>query len=91
MFVSVRSPVVYCMYTIAFKSFFIFCYCIAFLPAMVAANWYSVFMLPVSLCKWKILNVQTILTIMFKNVLRTFEADILKIFKNIQHRISSKT
>ena len=28
-------------------------------------------------------NIHPILTIMFKNVLRTFEAEILKIFKNI--------
>ena len=29
-------------------------------------------------------NAHPILTIMFKNILRTFEAEILKIFKNIQ-------
>ena len=42
-------------------------------------------MLPGGLCKWKITNVHPILTIMFKpNTLRPFEAEILKIFKNIQ-------
>ena len=41
-------------------------------------------MLPVGLCEWKTTNVHPILTIMFKSVLRTFEAEMLKIFKNIQ-------
>ena len=41
-------------------------------------------MLPVGLSKRKTTNVHPILTIMFKIVLRTFEAEILKIFKNIQ-------
>ena len=39
---------------------------------------------PVGLCEWKITNVHSILTIILKNILRTFEAEILKIFKNIQ-------
>ena len=43
-------------------------------------------MLPVGLCKWKTTNVHPMLTIMFKRVLRTFKAEILKIFKNIQSR-----
>ena len=41
-------------------------------------------MLPVGLCKLKIPKVHPILIIMFKNILRTFQAEILKIFKNIQ-------
>ena len=38
------------------------------------------------LCEWKITNtsIHSLLTIMLKHVLRTFQADILKIFKNIQ-------
>ena len=36
---------------------------------------------PVGLCEWKILTVHQIITIMFKDVLRTFETEILKIFK----------
>ena len=43
-------------------------------------------MLPVGLCKWKTTNVHPILTIMFKSVLITFEAEIFKIFKHIQSR-----
>ena len=67
-----------------------FYYCISFLPAGVAANsinricasgW---FVLPVGLHKWKITTTRSILTIKFKNILRTFQAEILKIFKNIQ-------
>ena len=40
-------------------------------------------MFPVGLCEWKITDVHPTLTIMFKEFLRTFEAEILKIFKNI--------
>ena len=42
-------------------------------------------MLPVGLCDCK-LDVHPLLTIMFKNILRTFEAEILKLFKTIQPR-----
>ena len=35
-------------------------------------------------CGWRITTAHPILTIIFKNILRTFEAEILKIFKNIQ-------
>ena len=38
-------------------------------------------MLPVGLCEWKITNAHPILTVMVKNVLITFEAEILKIFE----------
>ena len=41
-------------------------------------------MLPVGLNEWKITNEHPVLTIMFKNPLRTFEANNLKIFKDIQ-------
>ena len=41
--------------------------------------------IPVGLCEWKITIIHPILTIVFQNVLRTFEAESLKIFKNIQH------
>ena len=41
-------------------------------------------MLPVGLCECKISTAHPILTIMFKNILRTFEAEILKILKSIQ-------
>ena len=44
----------------------------------------SVFMFPDGLCEWKITNLHPILTIIFQNILRTFEAEILKIFKIIQ-------
>ena len=45
-------------------------------------------MLPVGLCEWKITNVHPILAIMFKNLLRTFEAEI---FKNIQPQPKNQT
>ena len=41
-------------------------------------------MLPVGLDGWKMTNVHPILTIVFENVLRTFEAEILQLFRNIQ-------
>ena len=45
-------------------------------------------MLPDGLCKWKITNVRPILTVTFKNILRIFEAEILKIFKKTKIRRS---
>ena len=67
MFVSVTS--VLCVYNVVSKtSLFIIHHSIAnYLPARVG------------LCEWKKTNVHVILTVMFKNVLRTFEADVLKI------------
>ena len=41
-------------------------------------------MLTVGLYEWKTTIVYTILIIMFKKILKTAEAEILKIFKNIQ-------
>ena len=41
-------------------------------------------MLQVGLCEWKITIARPILTITFKNILRIFKAEILKIFRNIQ-------
>ena len=38
-------------------------------------------MLPVGLCEWKITNIHPILTAMYKNILRTSEAEILKILR----------
>ena len=41
--------------------------------------------LPVGLTsEWQIINVHPILTTVFKSISRTFEAEIPKIFKNIQ-------
>ena len=54
------------------------------MPARVAANLINVPVLPVGLYEWKITPAHPLPTIMFKNILRTFEAEILKIFKNIQ-------
>ena len=48
-------------------------------------------MLPVVLCDWKITTANPTLTIMFKIILRTFEAEILKIFKNIQPQLKNET
>ena len=44
-------------------------------------------MLPVGLYEWKITkfcNCNLVLTIMLKNILRIFETEIFKMFKNIQ-------
>ena len=41
-------------------------------------------MLSVGFCQWKQTGAHPTLRIMFKNVLRTSEAEILKILKNIQ-------
>ena len=46
-------------------------------------NQKSVFVRRTGLCEWKITTANPILTILFKNILLTFEAEILKIFKNI--------
>ena len=43
-------------------------------------TWYLCFRLVCT--EWKITTAQPILTSMFKNILRTFEVEILKIFKN---------
>ena len=48
-------------------------------------------MFPVGFCELKITHVHPLLTILFKNVLRTFEAGILKIFKNIQSQPKNQT
>ena len=40
----------------------------------------SVFVLPVGLYDWKITTAHPTLTIMFKNILRTFEAEVLQHF-----------
>ena len=41
------------------------------------------FVLPVGLYEWKTTIVHLILTIMFKNILGTFEAEILKLFNSV--------
>ena len=42
-------------------------------------------MLPVGLCEWIITNVHTILKVMFKNVLYTFDVEILKYSASAQN------
>ena len=46
----------------------------------------------VGLCYWKIIltDVHPILTIMFENILRIFEVEVLKIFKKIQPQLAQK-
>ena len=39
--------------------------------------------------RMKLTDVHQILTIMFQSILRTFEGEILKIFKNIQPRLKN--
>ena len=58
-------------------------YCVALVPAKVASISRAYLLLPVGLCEWKITNVHQILTIKLKKVLRTFEAETFRIFKNI--------
>ena len=70
MFVSVTSPVVLCMYNFVFYSFFIYNY------SIYASGWF--------VRKENNKCTPRIITIMFKNILRIFGAEILKIFKNIQ-------
>ena len=54
---------------------------LSFLPARVAANSLKRICVPGALYrKWGIKSVHLILTIIFKNILRTFEAEVLKIF-----------
>ena len=51
-------------------------------------------MFPVSLCEWKITSVHPVLlvlTIKFKNFLRIFEAETVKIFNNIQPQSKNET
>ena len=43
-----------------------------------ASGW---FVLSVGLCDWKIRNVHPILTVMFKNILRTYEAELYTLFQ----------
>ena len=51
----------------------------------------GLFVLPVGLCEWKITTVQSILRIMFENILRAREAGTLKTFKNIQPQSKNET
>ena len=78
-----------CGYNFVVNNFYV-----TFLPAIVALNQKAYlcfrlvctsgwFMLPVGLYEWKITNGHLILTTMFKNALRTFEAETPKILKDI--------
>ena len=58
---------------------FVYYYYSSFLPARVAANLINVPVFPVGLHEWKITPAHPIPTVMFKNILRTFEAEILKL------------
>ena len=74
MFVSATSPIVFCIYNFVFSSFLFY----VFLPARVAPN-KRVFMLRLACVKGNNkINVHPIPTIMFKNILRAFETEILK-------------
>ena len=78
------SPLVLCTYKFVLNLFHLLLYFSLAGQASAQFNNESVFMLPVDLYKWKITSAHPTLTIMFKNVLRTFEAEILKIFQNVQ-------
>ena len=67
-----------------FINMFFYYYYSSFLPARVASNLINILVLPVGLYEWKTTSAHPIPTIMFENILRTFEAEILKIVKNIQ-------
>ena len=47
-------------------------------------------MFPIGLCEPKFTNVHPILTIMFKNILGTFEAEIINIFKDMNSASAQK-
>ena len=87
MFTSATLPLMLCIYRFVLNLFIY--YYNSFLSARVAADsikricasgW---FVLPVGLYEWKTTIVHLILAIMFKNILRTFEAEILKLFNPI--------
>ena len=91
MFVSAATSLIaLCVYSFNVLVFLIFSiyYYIVFLKAKVAANRLSnktfLCLHTVGLYEWKIITAHPILTIRFKNILRTFKAEIFKIFKNIQ-------
>ena len=88
MFVSATSPVVLCMYKFVLNLFYLLLYfflagqgCGSLIKRICASGW---FVLPVGLYEWKVTTAQPVLSIMLKNVLRTCEAEIPKILKNIQ-------
>ena len=85
MFISTTSPLVFSMYSYKFVLNLFICYYISFLPARVVAGSVE------SICAsdWfvrmeKVTTAHTILTIISGEILRTVEAEILKILKNIQ-------
>ena len=68
------------MYNFVHKYVVVYYYYSSFLPARVAANLINVpVTFPVGLYEWKITPAHPIPTVMFKNILRTFEAEILKL------------
>ena len=74
---------VICFSGMYFVNLFLFIiYCVAFLPAKVAAKYQSVSILQIGLCEKETTNLHVILTAVFNDVLRPFEAEILIIFKN---------
>ena len=97
MFASATSPKVSVVHVQVYFKCWGFFY-LSFLPTRVAANsikrncasgW---FVLPVGLYgEWKIIAAHPILTITLRNILRAFEAEILKIFKNIEPQPKNQT
>ena len=84
MLVSATSAIVFLHVQLCFKSFLLLLCCFNFLPAGVVTTDISIkriFMpqLQVGLCDRKITNVHLALTSMSKNVLITYEAEILSI------------
>ena len=79
-----------CTYSFVVKYSFPIVILISFLPARVADNQYIVFVLPVGLCEWKITNVRPTPTIIFKNVFKTFENEILETFLKEHSALTQK-
>ena len=86
MIISATSPQVLCMYKFVLSLFSLLLF--FFLLAKVAAN-ISVFEFPVGLYDWKTTTAHPTVTFMFQNILRTFEAELLQIFKNIQPQLKN--
>ena len=84
MFVSATSPIVFYEY-----NFVLICFNLL-LCCFFAEQGSGSFFLSTGLWEWKITNAHPILQVMFKDVLRTFEAEILKIFEDIQPKNRKK-
>ena len=84
MFISATSSLVLCTYVFVLNLFYVLLYLIVFACKGGGRFKEAVSVLPVGLKDWKITTAQLVLANKFKNILRTFKAEILEIFKNTQ-------